>query len=177
MKTINRMVLLLATLFAAIGCSDDDKELVMYSLRFEPNSITLGIGKSYRLVPISDPFYDDVHVAAERFQCVMDCDPGVKVAPTAVEFYGDVGFVLHGRQIFHEALRRDIEAGLRLACPPVDRLLAHNVAVEGDLALVLADACYVPELCRCGCGSRYRCRAHVQAMWCFHWLSLLVWIV
>lgn len=60
MKTINRMVLLLATLFAAIGCSDDDKELVMYSLRFEPNSITLGIGKSYRLVPISDPFYDDV---------------------------------------------------------------------------------------------------------------------
>ena len=52
MKTINRMVLLLATLFAAIGCSDDDKELVMYSLRFEPNSITLGIGKSYRLVPI-----------------------------------------------------------------------------------------------------------------------------
>ena len=56
MKTINRMVLLLATLFAAIGCSDDDKELVMYSLRFEPNSITLGIGKSYRLVPISDPF-------------------------------------------------------------------------------------------------------------------------
>ena len=60
MKTINRMVLLLATLFAAIGCSDDDKELVMYSLRFESNSITLGIGKSYRLVPISDPLYDDV---------------------------------------------------------------------------------------------------------------------
>ena len=98
----------------------------------------------------SDPFYDDVHVAAERFQCVMDCDPGVKVAPTAVEFYGDVGFVLHGRQIFHEALRRDIEAGLRLACPPVDRLLAHNVAVESDFSLVVAGAGHIPELCRRG---------------------------
>ena len=96
MKTINRMVLLLATLFAAIGCSDDDKELVMYSLRFEPNSITLGIGKSYRLVPISDPFYDDVQYewksVDERVATVDQSGvvTGVSVGSTEVRaFYGD----------------------------------------------------------------------------------------
>ena len=96
MKTINRMVLLLATLFAAIGCSDDDKELVMYSLRFEPNSITLGIGKSYRLVPISDPFYDDVQYewksVDERVATVDQSGvvTGVSAGSTEVRaFYGD----------------------------------------------------------------------------------------
>ena len=90
------MVLLLATLFAAIGCSDDDKELVMYSLRFEPNSITLGIGKSYRLVPISDPFYDDVQYewksVDERVATVDQSGvvTGVSAGSTEVRaFYGD----------------------------------------------------------------------------------------
>ena len=53
-------------------------------------------------------------------------------------------------QILHEAFRRDKKAGLRFACPPVNGLLAHNVAIESDLPLVVACAGHIPELCRRG---------------------------
>ena len=95
MKTINRIVLLLATLFAAVGCSDD-KELVMYSLRFEPNSITLGVGKTYRLTPISDPAYDGVQYewkSVDEKVATVDRTglvTGVGAGSTEVRaFYGD----------------------------------------------------------------------------------------
>ena len=76
-----------------------------------------------------DPFHDDVHLSAESFQGVVDCDPGVKVAAAAVQLDGDVAFVLDRCQILHEALRGDVESGLRFARPPVCRLFTHNVAV------------------------------------------------
>ena len=123
-----------------------------------------------------DPFHDDVHLSAERFQGVVDSDPGVEVAAAAVQLYGDAALVFDSCQILHEALRRDVEAGLRFPRPPINGLLAHNVAVEGDLALVLADARHVPELCRGRC-LRCRCWAHAYvAMFYSHWLALL-WLV
>ena len=97
-----------------------------------------------------DSLDNDVHLTAESFQRVVDCDPGVEIAAAAIELDGDVSLVFDCCQILHEALRRDKKAGLRFACPPVNGLLAHNVAVESDLSLVVAGAGHIPELCRRG---------------------------
>lgn len=95
MKTFKSFVLLLTTLCAAVGCSDD-KELTMYSLRFDPDGIVLAVGASQRLVPISDPVYDDVQYewksVDERIATVdaTGMVTGVSAGSTEVRaFYGD----------------------------------------------------------------------------------------
>ena len=91
-----------------------------------------------------DAFDDDVDVGPEGFDGVMDGDAGVEIPAAAVQLDGDLALALHGREVIHEALGRDVEAGLRLSGPPVDWLLAHDVAVEDDLALIFGDARDVP---------------------------------
>lgn len=95
MKKINRIVWLLAALFAALGCSDD-KELTMYSLRFDPDAITLAIGATRQLVPISDPVYEHVQYEWKSLdERVATVDAagvvtGVGAGSTEVRaFYGD----------------------------------------------------------------------------------------
>ena len=95
-----------------------------------------------------DAFHDDDLVAGQALDGVVDGDAGVEVAAAAIDLNGDIALALDGREILHETLGRDVEAGLGLARPPVHRLTAHDVAVEGDLALVVADAGDVPELDR-----------------------------
>ena len=96
MKTINRIFLLLATFCAAVACSDDDTELTIYSLKFEPGSINLGVGESRRLVPISDPPVDGIQYewksVDERIATVDAAGlvTGVSAGSTEIRaFYGD----------------------------------------------------------------------------------------
>ena len=95
-----------------------------------------------------DALHDDDLVAAQALDGVVDGDAGVEVAAGAVDLDGDVALALDGREILHEALGSDIEAGLGLTRPPVHRLTGDDIAIEDDLARVLADAGDVPELRR-----------------------------
>ena len=71
----------------------------------------------------------------------MDCDPGVKVAPTAVEFYGDVGFVATFQNFVAVAAGAATGAGPMcklcgafIGCPSLYGLfdlLAYNKATQG----------------------------------------------
>ena len=62
-----------------------------------------------------DAFHDDDLVAGQALDGVVDGDAGVEVAAAAIDLDGDVALALDGREILHEALGRDVEAGL--ACP------------------------------------------------------------
>ena len=95
-----------------------------------------------------DALHDDDLVAAQALDGVVDGDAGVEVAAGTVDLDGDVALALDGREILHKALGSDIEAGLGLTRPPVHRLTGDDIAIEDDLARVLADAGDVPELRR-----------------------------
>lgn len=81
-----------------------------------------------------DALHDDDLVAAQALDGVVDGDAGVEVAAGAVDLDGDVALALDGREILHEALGSDIEAGLGLTRPPVHRLTGDDIAIEDDLA-------------------------------------------
>ena len=118
----------------------------------------------------SDALHDDGLGAAQALDRVVNGDAGVEVAAAAIDLDGDVALVLHGSQILEEAFGGDVEAGLRLARPPVDRLAAHDVAVEQDLARVVAGAGDVPELLELAASRRRRGRPRDAAgrVICFH---------